>query len=1028
MTDKKFSLWNRITAFLVFAVSAFTYLSTIEPSASFWDCGEFIASSYKLEVGHPPGNPVFQLFARFFTMFSDGAHAAIMVNAMSALCSALTIFFLYLTIVFLVKRVVRKGEDGTFSTASAIAIFGSGAVGALAYCFSDTFWFSAVEGEVYAMSSLFTAFVFWAMTKWYEQADRPHSNRWIVLIAFMMGLSIGVHLLNLLVIPAIVFLYYYKKKEDGKYTWLELLKIMLVSVVILALLVFFIVPYLPKFAAYADLLFVNVFGLPYNSGAAFFIVALLALCFWGLFRTLKKEKVFWNTALLCFTTIVVGFSLFSICIIRSAVKTPTNEYQPDNAFTLVRYLSREQYGSNPLIYGEYYGAPYEIVTSTYWAPVGGKYIKAQGPPSPKYKPEGKMLFPRMWSASASGSAYEDIYESYTNGKGRKLAGSDHRKPTMGANLAYFFDYQLNWMYWRYFFWNFVGRQNDIHSPMPGNIFHGNWESGIPLIDNYRLGDQSDAPAVLKDNKSKNHYFFLPLLLGLIGLFFQFGKDKRGCWLVFLMFFMTGIAIVVYLNQPPLKVRERDYAYAGSFYSFCMWIGLAVAALYNWISKALKKDSVAVSAAVTLACLCVPALMAAQNWDDHDRSNRRTAVELAYNYLNSVGPNGVLVTHGDNDTFPLWYAQEVEDIRTDVRICNTSLLGTDWHIDQMKYAVNKSAPLDLSIPYEQLLYGTNEFVYVYDTRDQVIDIRDVMRVFLHPDAKLTLQSGGKVDYIMSRKIAIPVNKENVLKSGILSSLFEDVIPDHIVLEIPEGKEYITKPELFLLDLLSNYQWDRPINFLSIGGDLDIGIKDYLMYDGYSYRFTPIKTGASATRVGLADPEYLYNLVMNTFKFDAVSANDYFIDYQNLYTHLGVMSIPNMFVTTSDFFYQLGQGERVKALLDKYCDVMRYYPKEAIPIGLSGADISAIGVMENYLRIGCVEEARVLASSYASELLSAAAFYLEFYKYASDEFDQCNSFVHYFANRLRQNGVNDIADQVEKNLDDLVAAVGGYVDEE
>ena len=1028
MTDKKFSLWNRITAFLVFAVSAFTYLSTIEPSASFWDCGEFIASSYKLEVGHPPGNPVFQLFARFFTMFSDGAHAAIMVNAMSALCSALTIFFLYLTIVFLVKRVVRKGEDGTFSTASAIAIFGSGAVGALAYCFSDTFWFSAVEGEVYAMSSLFTAFVFWAMTKWYEPADRPHSNRWIVLIAFMMGLSIGVHLLNLLVIPAIVFLYYYKKKEDGKYTWLELLKIMLVSVVILALLVFFIVPYLPKFAAYADLLFVNVFGLPYNSGAAFFIVALLALCFWGLFRTLKKEKVFWNTALLCFTTIVVGFSLFSICIIRSSVKTPTNEYQPDNAFTLVRYLSREQYGSNPLIYGEYYGAPYEIVTSTYWAPVGGKYIKAQGPPSPKYKPEGKMLFPRMWSASASGSAYEDIYESYTNGKGRKLAGSDHRKPTMGANLAYFFDYQLNWMYWRYFFWNFVGRQNDIHSPMPGNIFHGNWESGVPLIDNYRLGDQSDAPAVLKDNKSKNHYFFLPLLLGLIGLFFQFGKDKRGCWLVFLMFFMTGIAIVVYLNQPPLQVRERDYAYAGSFYSFCMWIGLAVAALYNWISKALKKDSVAVSAAVTLACLCVPALMAAQNWDDHDRSNRRTAVELAYNYLNSVGPNGVLVTHGDNDTFPLWYAQEVEDIRTDVRICNTSLLGTDWHIDQMKYAVNKSAPLDLSIPYEQLLYGTNEFVYVYDTRDQVIDIRDVMRVFLHPDAKLTLQSGGKVDYIMSRKIAIPVNKENVLKSGILSSLFEDVIPDHIVLEIPEGKEYITKPELFLLDLLSNYQWDRPINFLSMGGDLDIGIKDYLMYDGYSYRFTPIKTGASATRVGLADPEYLYNLVMNTFKFDAVSANDYFIDYQNLYTHLGVMSIPNMFVTTSDFFYQLGQGERVKALLDKYCDVMRYYPKEAIPIGLSGADISAIGVMENYLRIGCVEEARVLASSYASELLSAAAFYLEFYKYASDEFDQCNSFVHYFANRLRQNGVNDIADQVEKNLDDLVAAVGGYVDEE
>ena len=504
MNDKKFTLWNRITALLVFAVSAFTYLSTIEPSASYWDCGEFIASSYKLEVGHPPGNPVFQLFARLFTMFSDGAHAAIMVNAMNGLLSALTIVFLYLTIVFLAKRLIRRGEDGGYSAGGAIAIFGSGAVGALAYCFSDTFWFSAVEGEVYAMSSLFTAMVFWAMTKWYEQADRPHSNRWIVLIAFLMGLSIGIHLLNLLAIPAIVFLYYYRKKEEGRYTWLELLKIMLVSVVILAVILYLIVPYLPKVAAYADLLFVNVFGLPYNSGAAFFIIALLAACFWGLFRTLKKEKVFWNTVLLCFTTITIGFSLFSICIIRSSVKTPTNEYQPDNAFTLVRYLSREQYGSNPLIYGEYFDAPYEIDTKDYWAPLNGKYVKTQGPLSPTYKPEGKMLFPRMWSASSSGTQNEDFYESYMKGTGRKISGSEHKKPTMKANLAYFFGYQLNWMYWRYFFWNFAGRQNDIHSPVPGDIFKGNWESGIKAIDNLRLGDQSDAPAVLRDNKAKNH--------------------------------------------------------------------------------------------------------------------------------------------------------------------------------------------------------------------------------------------------------------------------------------------------------------------------------------------------------------------------------------------------------------------------------------------------------------------------------------------------------------------------------------------
>ena len=1021
MTDKKFTLWNRITAVIVFAVSAFTYLSTIEPSASFWDCGEFIASSYKLEVGHPPGNPVFQLFARFFTMFSDGAHAAIMVNAMSALCSALTIFFLYLTIVFLAKRLVRKEDDGSFSIANAVAIFGSGAVGALAYCFSDTFWFSAVEGEVYAMSSLFTAFVFWAMTKWYEQADRPHANRWIVLIAFMMGLSIGVHLLNLLIIPAIVFLYYYKKKEEGKYTWLQLLKIMLISVVILAILVFFLVPYLPKIAAYVDLLFVNVFGLPYNTGAAFFVLAILALCFWGLFRTLKKDKVFWNTALLCLTTIVVGFSLFSICIIRSSVKTPTNEYQPDNAFTLVRYLSREQYGSNPLIYGEYFDAPYEIKTKSYWAPLDGKYKRVPGPPTPAFKPEGKMLFPRMWSASSSGSAYEDFYETYMQGRGRKIAGADHRKPTMAANLAYFFDYQLNWMYWRYFFWNFVGRQNDVHSPTPGNIFHGNWESGVAAIDNIRLGDQSHAPDILSENKAKNHYFFLPLILGLIGLFFQFGKDKRGCWLVFLMFFMTGIAIVIYLNQPPLQVRERDYAYAGSFYSFSIWIGLAVAALFGWISSALKKESVAVSAAVTAVCLCVPVLMAAQNWDDHDRSNRRTAVELASNYLNSVGPEGILITHGDNDTFPLWYAQEVEDVRTDVRICNTSLLGTDWHIDQMKYAVNQSPPLKLSIPNEQLLYGTNEFVYIYDTRDQVIDIRDVMRVFMHPDAKLAMVSGAKVDYIMSRKISVPVNKENVLKYGILSPLFKDVIPDNIVLEIPPEKEYLTKPELFVLDLLSNYEWDRPINFLNMAGDIQVGIKEYLMYDGFSYRLTPIKTGASSTNVGMVDPDYLYNLLMNVFKFDAVSADDYFIDYQNLYTHLGVMSLPNLFVTSADFYLKLGQNDRVKAILDKYCQVMKNYPMEAIPIGLSGADLATIDIIEDYLRIDCVDQARSMALEYSKEILTSAAFYLEFYKYAKADFDQCSSFIYYFANRLRQNGVEDLADQVEGLLDDMVKTV-------
>ena len=444
MDKRKFRLWNGITSAVVLVIASFTYLSTIEPTASFWDCGEFIASSYKLEVGHPPGNPMFQLIARFFTMFADNMHAAIAVNVMSALCSALTIFLLYLTIVFFAKRIAGKPEhgEGEYSLSQAILIFGSGAIGSLAYCFSDTFWFSAVEGEVYAMSSLFTALVVWAMTKWYEQADTPYANRWIVLISFLMGLSIGVHLLNLLTIPVLVFLFHYRRSEDKHLTFKQCVLIFLESVVILALLLFLIIPYLPKWAAYADLLFVNVFGLPYNSGASFFMIALLALCFWGAFWTYKKGKALWNTVVLCFTTIVIGFSVFAVVIIRSNVMPPTNEYQPDNAFTLVRYLSREQYGTTPLLYGQYYGAPYHLETKKYWAPVNGKYKHVDAPSEPVYESSGKMLFPRMWNGDQK---YVRFYETYTGGKGRVIPGADYKKPSFWANLNFFFDFHLNWM-------------------------------------------------------------------------------------------------------------------------------------------------------------------------------------------------------------------------------------------------------------------------------------------------------------------------------------------------------------------------------------------------------------------------------------------------------------------------------------------------------------------------------------------------------------------------------------------------------
>ena len=1017
MSEKKFTLWNRIAAAAVFVIAAITYLLTIEPTASFWDCGEFIASSYKLEVGHPPGNPVFQLFARFFTMFFDNMHAAVAVNAMNAICSALTVFFLYLTVVFFAKRVVKPSEDGSYTVGKAIAIFGSGAVGALAYCFSDTFWFSAVEGEVYAMSSLFTALVFWAMIKWYEQADTPYANRWIVLISFLMGLSIGIHLLNLLAIPALVFMFYYKKRENGHYSFWEYVKIFAVSVIILGVILFGIIPYLPKLAAYFDLFFVNSLGLPFNSGAAFFMIALLAVCFAGLYRTMNRQQVFANTVLLCFTTIVIGFSLFSIVIIRSSAKTPTNEYQPDNPFTLIRYLSREQYGSTPLVYGQYFDAPYDIEKTTYWAPMGDKYIKADGPGDIKYESTGKMLFPRMWNGSDQ--KYIQFYQSYMGDGGSKVAGAQHKKPTFLQNLTFFFDYQMNWMYWRYFMWNFAGRQNDIHSPSPGEIMTGNWESGIDFIDHWRLGDQSDAPAYLKENKAKNHYYMLPLLLGIIGIFFQFARDKRGSWLTFLMFFMTGIAVVIYLNQPPYQVRERDYAYAGSFYSFSIWIGLAVAAVYSWIREKAPKADVAAASAVTVLLLGVPALMAAENWDDHDRSNRYTAVEMAKNYLNSVGENGILVTHGDNDTFPLWYAQEVENVRPDVRICNTSLLGTDWHIDQMKYAVNESAPLDVTVGPKQYLYGTNEYIYIYDTRDSAILLSDVMRVFKHPDAKIPLTSGRQVDYIMSRKLVLPVNKENVIKYGILDEKYEDQIPEYIVLTIPADKDYLTKPELFMLDLLSNYQWDRPINLLSMGGDINIGIKEYLMYDGFSYRFVPIRNKMKSTAIGFADPEDLYNKMKNVYSWDALKRTDYFVDYQNFYTFCGVLSQRLLFVNVAKEMLKIGDKERAVEMLDmcQECVPEANFPLDITYMGFSNEYMVA-DMIETYYMADQPEKALELAERFSDQLFESLYFFLQYYDFAKREFESCYNNLQYIAELAEHHGHKELSDSINARFESLM----------
>ena len=571
------------------------------------------------------------------------------------------------------------------------------------------------------------------------------------------------------------------------------------------------------------------------------------------------------------------------------------------------------------------------------------------------------------------------------------------------------------MYWRYFMWNFVGRQNDIHSPVPGDPFKGNWESGVGFIDRLMLGDQRDAPEALLNNPGKNHYFFLPLLLGLIGLLFQSFRDKRGAWVTFLLFFMTGIAIVIYLNQPPYQVRERDYAYAGSFYAFSIWIGLGVAALAGWVNEKLGSGTARVggSLAVSLLCMGVPVLMACQNWDDHDRSNRYTAVEIARNYLNSVGENGILVTHGDNDTFPLWYAQEVENVRTDVRICNTSLLGTDWYIDQMKYACNKSAPLKLSVGPEQYLYGTNELVYIYDKRDTVVPLKDVMAVFRSPKAKLTLSDGSKVNYICSKRFSIPVNKENCLKYGIVPEKYADRIPDSIILTL-KGR-YLSKPELFMLDLLSNYEWDRPINMLSMGGEIEVGMKEYLLYDGFSFRFVPIKNSTKSTDIGLSDPDDLYHKMTEVFTWDALKRTDWLVDYQNYYTFCGVMSQRLLFVNAAKEMLKVGDKDRALELLNRCQECV---PRENFPLDMSwmgfSNELMVLEMISLYYYSGDADSARALAADFSEELISASVFYAEFYDYCKREFDSERMVIASLVDMLMEEGDGELARNIESSF--------------
>lgn len=925
---KNFKQLNNSIGWLTFLIAAVTYLLTIEPTASFWDCGEFITTSYKLEVGHPPGAPFFMILGRFFTILGGSAsNAAVMINSMSALASAFTILFLFWTITHLAKKLIKP--EGEYTTGQTIAILGSGVVGALAYTFSDTFWFSAVEGEVYASSSLFTALVFWAILKWEDSADEPHANRWIILIAYLMGLSIGVHLLNLLAIPAIVLVYYFRKH---KATRNGILISLAISLVILGALMYVLIPGVVTIATWFELMFVNGIGLPFNTGVIVYALLLVAAIVYGLIYTVRKKLILWNTVLLSILVILIGYSSFAMIVIRSSANPPMDQNSPDNVFSLLGYLNREQYGDRPLVFGQYYNTPMDeyVDDKPYYIQQKGKYVIADMRQKPVFDSELSTIFPRMYSREAS---HIEAYKQWAGIKGRKVQVTDEEGqsktiqiPTFGENLTFFFRYQVGHMYFRYFMWNFSGRQSDIQGN--GEITNGNWITGINFIDAQRLGDQKSLPQEFKNNKGRNAYYLLPLILGILGIVFMYnrgGEGKRDLWTVSLLFIMTGFAILVYLNQSPFQPRERDYAYAGSFYAFTIWIGIGVLALWERLKKYLP-DAASAAVSVGLALLLVPVLMAAENWDDHDRSNRYTARDFGSNYLNTCAPNAIIFTNGDNDTFPLWYNQEVEGVRTDMRVCNLSYFQTDWYIDQMKSKAYQSEPLPISFTHDQYVQGKRDVVYLMeDPRLKgSVELKKALEFVKDENPRTKLEQADYASYIPSKKLYLVVDKAAVIKNKAVEPQDYDKIVDTLKIDFSD-KHYISKDELMVLDMIANNNWERPIYFaITIGRDKYLNLQDYFQLEGLAYKLVPIKTiSDGGINMGRVNSKLMYQNVMENFKWGNMERPDVYIDENNSRM---MMNIRNTFDRLAETLVEEGQNDKATKVLDRCIELI---PHKVVP---------------------------------------------------------------------------------------------------
>ena len=964
MTLSNYNKWNTITGWIVFAIALITYTLTMEPTVSAWDCGEYISTSVKLEVGHPPGAPLFQMLGAFFAMFTtDLSQIAKMVNFMSALASAFTILFMFWTITNLAKKMTSKEER--LSLGSIIAILGSGVVGGLAYTFSDSFWFSAVEGEVYAMSSFLMAILFWLGLKWENEMHLPRGNRWLLLICFVVGLSFGVHILSLLVIPAIVMLYFFKMYHTINLKTTAIASV--ISVLILAFVFKFLFPYTLQFFSSTELFFINTVGLPFNSGSIIAGIVLIGAFIYGIRYTRKKNKVHLNTLILSVLFIMVGFSSWLMLPIRANANTTINENNPSSARELLAYYNREQYGDANVFYDTYYSndgtIEYKKDSNGNDVPVtkdgkpkyekdlkNNKYVIVNEYKNtvPVYSSKHKGFIPRMVDPSR-----ELEYKRITG-----IPAKAKRRPTFGENLHFMASFQFGYMYGRYFMWNFVGRQNDTQGNL--DLFNGNWISGIDFIDEARLGPQQLLPDEVKNNKGRNTYYFLPLILGLIGLLYQIKFDKKNFYSLFLFFVFTGFAVIFYTNPKSFEVRERDYAIVGSFYIFAIWIGFGVFALFQYLKHFGNKKMIAIAVSV-ISLLAVPTLMASENWDDHDRSNRYTTHLNAQAYLESCDPYAIMFTIGDNDTFPLWYMQEVEGIRRDIKLVNTSLFATDWYIDQMKRATYEAPPIPSQLTHDKYKTGSLEIAYHKphpQFQDSIIGIKDFMR-WIESDNVVTYHDNGdeKIKTYPTNRIRIPVNKENALKSGIVAAKDADKIVDYIDVTIDD--RYLTKNRILMLDILANFDWKQPLYFT--GGANDDGeyiwLKDYLQLDGMAFKLVPIRTpmktydanGRIISEKNMFDMGRIDSEKMYTYfqKLDWRNINDgkIYIDEQ---TRKNAISLRNNMLRLAETFANENNFKKAEEMLDLSLDKM--------PIRDFGHISIALGYPEIYYKIGKVKKAR------------------------------------------------------------------------